>query len=208
MKCYLIGGGDIKKGELEEIDREALANAKNRQVYVLDLTSNNKEKLARYRKILKLYFEKLGADKVGFISNLTSFEQVNREIRKSGLVYIPGGDTETLIHNIKKHNLESILPSLAFILVGNSAGALAMCKEVILTKGEDIKEKRVLAGANLVPFSVDVHYDETHDKELFELSKERDIYAIPEKCAIVYNTEINFFGNIWKFSKGKKEKVN
>jgi peptidase E len=208
MKLYLIGGGDIKSGELEGIDKTSLAEARNRRVYILDLTSNDKEKLSKYREFLTSYFTKIGAEKVGFVSTANSLNEIKKEIKQSGLIYIPGGDTETLMNNLKKRNLGKVLKSFESILVGNSAGALAICREIILTKDEDVVETRVLNGLGLVPFSVDVHYDKTHDKELFELSKERDIYGIPERCAIVYDRKLDFIGDVWRFSKGKKEKVN
>ncbi len=209
MKFYLIGGIDLNVAENSvEIERKALADAKNKNVFVLDLTSNNPEKLAKYRNVLTSYLKKAGAEKIRFISSYDSTNKMEKGIREAGLVYIPGGDTEVLMQNIEERNLKPILRSLKSVLVGNSAGALAMCEEVILTKDEDVTETKVLPGLGLVPFSVEVHYDETHDKELFELSKDREIYAIPEKCVIAYDRKMNFIGDIWKFSRGKREKIN
>lgn len=209
MKFYLIGGIDLNAAENSvEIERKALADAKNKNVFVLDLTSNNPEKLAKYRNVLTSYLKKAGAEKIRFISSCDSTNKMEKGIREAGLVYIPGGDTEVLMQNIEERNLKPILRSLKSVLVGNSAGALAMCEEVILTKDEDVAETKVLPGLGLVPFSVEVHYDETHDKELFELSKDREIYAIPEKCVIAYDRKMNFIGDIWKFSRGKREKIN
>jgi peptidase E len=208
MRAYLIGGGDIKAGELEDIDRMALSEARNQIVYVIDLTSNDEEKLAKYRDFLTSYFKGVGAEEVRFISTENSLEAARERIGESGLVYIPGGDTGILAENLKKRKLGSFLKSLESVIVGNSAGALVACDEAVLTRDEDVEETKVIGGMGLVPFSVDVHYDASHDVELIALSSEREIYGIPEGCAIVYDGGKEFIGDIWKFSGGKKEKVH
>ena len=204
MKIYLIGGGDIKIGKLEHIDKQALSESPNQNVFVLDLTTDDPEKLERYRVFLRAYFGKLGAKKINFFSTTTPSE-VNESITQSGLVYIPGGDTEILMENINKHHLSQVLRSLNGTVVGNSAGALILCDNVVLTKDEDVLETKVIKGVGLVDFSIDVHYDISHDPELLDLSKDHLIYAIPEESAIVIGEHMNFLGHIWRFSKGQKQ---
>jgi len=206
MTLYLIGGGDIKAGKLETIDRQALSESPNQNVFVLDLTTNDEDKLEKYRFFLKAYFENLGAKKINFFST-TVPPVADNIIAQSGLVYIPGGNTEILMENIKKHNLSSTLKSAAGTIVGNSAGALVLCDNVVLTKDEDVLETKVIKGVGLVDFSIDVHYDPSHDLELSDLSKDGLIYAVPEESVIIIRKHINFLGPIWRFSKGKKEVV-
>lgn len=84
-----------------------------------------------------------------------------------------------------------------------------MCKECIITKDEDHPYTEIVTGLGLVNFSVEVHYNSSRDYELRKLSRGREIYAIPENCAIRYdsNTKIfHFFGDIYLFKDGKKEK--
>lgn len=206
MTIYLIGGGDIKTGKLETIDNQALSESPNQNVFILDLTTNDPDKLERYRIFLKAYFEKLGAKKINFFST-TTLSEVNKTITHSDLIYIPGGDTEILMENIKKHNLSPILRSSDKTIVGNSAGALILCDNVVLTKDEDVLETKVFKGIGLVDFSIDVHYDPSHDPELLDLSKDYFIYAIPEESVIIVREYANFLGPIWRFSKGQKQAV-
>lgn len=208
MIIYLVGGGDIKAGDLQEVDKKALSEAQNKKVYVLDLTTNDENKLTQYRDFLTSYFQKIGADDIKFISTSASLENVEKEIKESGLIYIPGGNTELLLQNLKERQVIPILKSFKSIIVGNSAGALVICNKTVLTMDDDITETKVVDGIGLVPFAVDVHYTAAHDPELFELSKGFEIFGIPEKCAIVYDGTYHFIGNIFKFYQGNKEKIN
>ena len=93
-KIYLEGGGDIRKGENDILDKDALSKSKNKKVYVIDLTSNDQEKVAQYRESLKEYFKRLGAEKVGFVSTSESLDKIKKQLNEAGIVYIPGGNTE------------------------------------------------------------------------------------------------------------------
>ena len=208
MKYYLVGGGDIKAGKLKKIDSNALTHAKNKFVYVLDLSTNDKNKLEKYREFLSSYFKDLGATKIEFISTAKSSQEIKEELNKAGIIYIPGGDTEILLNNIKRKKIVPLLKGLEAIIIGNSAGALALGNETILTKDEDTPETKVIKGLSLLDFAVEVHYKKEKDKELAELSKKRKIYAIPENCAILFDGKFHYIGNIYKFSNGKKTKLN
>jgi len=208
MIIYLIGGGDIKAGDLQKIDKEALSKAQNKKVYILDLTTNDEDKLAQYRDFLISYFQKIGADDIKFISTSTSLEDTEKRIKESGLIYIPGGNTELLLQNLKERQIIPILKSLKSVIVGNSAGALAICNKTVLTIDEDITETKIVEGIDLVPFAVDVHYTASHDPELIELSKDLEIFGIPEKCAVIYDGTLHFIGDIFKFYQGNKQKIN
>jgi len=102
--------------------------------------------------------------------------------------------------------------------MGNSAGALALCRDYVVVKGQDeALETNVAHGIGLVDFGVRVHYrslsakysGKSIDKELKALSEKVNIKicAIPEQCALVYDEgNLNFVGNIYFFYKGKKTK--
>ncbi len=207
MQYYLIGGGDIKAGKLKAIDKDAISKSKNKKVLIIDLTSNDLDKIKKYHEFLDQYFMSVCAEEVQFISKLKSTEDVRQALNLAGVVYLPGGNTKLLLENIKERNVAPILKKLDTTIVGNSAGALVLCKEVILTKDKEIEETQVFPGLGMIDFSVDVHYDNSHDKELFELSKSREIYAIPENCAIVFDDKLSHIGPVYKFSEGKKEKI-
>ena len=111
------------------------------------------------------------------------------------------------MENIKNNELEDSLKNFKGILVGNSAGAMVLSNEGVCMgyKGEEDRIK----GLGLVNFAVDVHYDKTQDEQLKSLSLSKDLYAIPETSVIIVeDNKKSFIGNVYKFSKGNKIKIN
>lgn len=202
-KIYLVGGR-VSSGGLREIDTKALEESENKKIFVINLTTNDQEILNEKRERHKKYFEELGAE-VTFISDLPDNpEQIEEKLNNSGLLYISGGDTEILIKNIKEMGLGPLIKNFKGVIEGNSAGAYLLCKEHV-----EKRESRMKPGLGLINLRVKAHYNPELDSLLLRLSKGKKIYTISENCAIVWdNGEINFIGDIYLFSNGKKEKVN
>lgn len=106
----------------------------------------------------------------------------------------------------------------ARIIVGNSAGALALSKTYVAT-GEQGGEPKVEAapGLGLVDFGITVHYKgpsttysvRSFDEVLKSLSErlKTGIYAIPERHALVWSDgSLNFVGDVYLFLQGEKTK--
>jgi len=203
-KIYLNGGADIMKGESKEIDTKALSETENKRVFVLNLTTNDQEKIDRYREFFKTYFTDLNVGNINFASELDN-EKIKEEISKSDLLYIPGGDTEILIKNVKEKELVEIIKSFRGIIMGVSAGAMMLCDEAICA----YENREPIKGLGLVDILIDVHYNEKHNDSIKKFFNEKDLYAIPEKSIIiVQNGELKFIGDVYLFSKGEKTKVN
>ena len=199
MIIYFIGGEDVKKRTMKEIYIRALSEAKNKKVLVLLWTTENEEKRKKYAKILSDYFYDVGAEKVIAVEPNIDKEQLEKLIGEVGVIYLPGGLPEVLIKYARKYNLESLLKNFNGVIIGNSAGALALCKDVIITKDEDHPETKIIKGIGLVDFSIEVHYDESRDDELKNLAKDRTIYAVSEDSAIRYDGNFEFFGKVRVF---------
>lgn len=200
QKIFLEGGGDIVAGELKSLDKLALNETKHKKVFVLDLSTNNLEKIKKYRSFLEKYFEELGAKCISFISLASSNMKIKENFEDSDLLYLPGGDTEILLKNIKEKGIVELIKKFNGVILGNSAGALVLSKNVIITRDEDNPETKCFGGLGLFNFSVEVHYTGEQDKELSELPKNLKIYTIPERSAIVFsNGEVEFIGNIGLF---------
>ncbi len=210
MKFYLIGGGSIENDDTKEIDKAAFSEAGGQpKVFVIPWTSSDNQKLEKYIKIMPEYFSNIGAKQVVLASLSDSLEKIKHELDNSDMIYIPGGDTEYLIEAVKRKGLAPLLKSYRKIIVGNSAGAISMCREGILTKDRYNTHIRIVEGFGLVDFSVSTHYKESEDADLLELSKNRKIYAIPEKCAVVWDgKKMKFIGEVYLFYKNGKEKVS
>ncbi len=194
---FLEGGGNILEGDLEKIDRLAISKSSNKDFLIIDLSTTDKNKIDKYKLILKEYFKKLGADKLFFASEIKDLEEFNNIINEVGIMYLPGGDTELLLTNIKKLGYDKLIKKYNGIIIGNSAGSLILCKKTILTKDKNINTTKVIKGIGLLEFSLEVHYDGSQDEELNKLKDIGHIYLIPEKCALIYtNDGRKFLGNI------------
>jgi peptidase E len=202
QKIYFVGGGDITEGELIEIDQKAINDSKTKSLYVLDLTTQDPIKLEKYRNFMKTYFSKLGILNIDFISLSKSKKEIEENFKKSDILYIPGGDTETLLNNLIKKDIPKLIKSFNGIILGNSAGALVLCKKTLITKDEKNSETKILKGLGLVPFSVEVHYDSSQDEELSKIDPKIEIYAIAERSALIWNnTKIETIGSVIHFKR-------
>ncbi|HIJ65096.1 MAG TPA: type 1 glutamine amidotransferase-like domain-containing protein [Candidatus Hydrogenedentes bacterium] len=208
MKVYLLGGFDYRSGAVSPVDRRCVADAVRKSVYVLDVTSNDRAKIEAYRPMLEEYFLNVGATTAAFLSLSKGREEIEQRFEHSGIIYVPGGDTRVLIENLETLHLAALLKRASCSVAGNSAGAIALCTDAILTIDDDVKATTVLPGVGLVDFSVDPHYGSSHDEELLPLSRGRVIYGLPEQSAIIYDGSVECVGPVWRFADGKKARAN
>ncbi|PKM92096.1 MAG: hypothetical protein CVU81_02320 [Euryarchaeota archaeon HGW-Euryarchaeota-1] len=215
-KLYLLGGESTKKKDSKQINQQAFLDAGGSPVVLLfpwtgRFTTAKKNK---YRKPTGDYLKELGAKKVVFAELFDSQAILKEKITSSNLIYLPGGETVFLINRIKRKGIDVLLKNYSGVIIGNSAGTLALCKKYALIKGQDRNAKTLLEGGlGLVDFTVSVHYGSpiehlsgiSPEKELRQLSEKVKIYAIPEKCALIYDRgKLNSVGNVYVFDKGKK----
>jgi peptidase E len=208
VTLYFLGGEDVVKEDSREINKKAFIDAGGGPVVlVFPWTAESAETADKYRKMMADYFKELGASKIEFAELSDSLEEITRKMNRSDLVYLPGGVTKLLVQRIKDAKVDGLLRNYKKVIIGNSAGALALSKDCILTRDKDNPETTVISGFGLVDFSVEVHYNPSKDKELKKFSEERRIYAIPEKCALIFeNGNLSFVGNVHLFYKDKKTK--
>ena len=216
-KLYFHGGEDIKKRDSKKIDKRAFADAGKAPTILIFPWTRKIEKI-EYRAIISDYFKELGASKIKFAELSDSHQKIKRKIESSDLIYLPGGDDRILVNRLKKRKIDALFQKYNKVIIGNSAGSLALCKKYVVIKGQEGEPKTEAREAiGLVNFAVAVHYKSTNPrfsgqapcKELKALSKKMDIkiYAIPERCALVYtNGKLQFIGNIYLFYKGRKTK--
>ena len=75
-------------------------------------------------------------------------------------------------------------------------------------KIKDSQNEKIIKGLGLVKFYMIAHYKEEFDKTLLKLSKDKNIYGVPEKSAIVIDGNLEFIRDVYLFSKGRKHKIN
>jgi len=203
FKLYLLGGEYLKKRDSKEINQKAFTDAgKDPLILVFPWTREKENK--EYRKVMNKYFKDLGAGEVKYVELTDSLKIIKEKMESSDLIYLPGGDSKLLIKRLKK--VDSLIKNYNKVIIGNSAGAHALCKKFIGMKGRDGREENeILPGMDLIDFAIVVHYEDKHAKDLVKISDKLNmpIYAIPEQCALVYeNKKIELIGKVKLFKKG------
>ncbi len=204
-RIYLEGGERQETDVYVDLEKNILDSVNEKTIFILDFARYGDEIIRRKEKDKK-YFESLGATKIEFATGYFSSEEIIKQINDSNILYLVGGSTEFLLEKIREKNLVPVIESYEGIIIGNSAGAYACCKEYFRIRDEGVK---VIPSLGLVDFSCEAHYTNEFDSQLLELSNEGDIYGIPEGSAIVVEgNKLNFIKDVYLFSKGEKTKVN
>jgi peptidase E len=209
VRLYFLGGENVVKRDSREINEVAFREAAEEpRVVVFPWARASFDKTYKRRQRLFSYFRNLGASTVDFADYSDTFEEINRKVECSDLIYLTGGLTTVLIERLKSKSVDPLLRKYDRVIVGRSAGALALCKKCVLTDRRKPAVKTI-KGLGLVDFGVKVHYKPSKDSELKKLSEEDRIYAIPERSALVYdNGCLSFMGDVYMFQNGEKTRVD
>ena len=207
-KLYFLGGERVAKQDSREINEAAFNEAAEEpRVVVFPWARASFDKTYKRRQRLFNYFRGLGACTVDFVDYGDTFAEITRKVECSDLLYLTGGLTTVLIERLKSKSVDRLLRKYDKVIVGRSAGALALCKRCVLTDRREPAVKMV-KGLGLVDFGVKVHYKPSKDSELKRLSKEEKIYGIPERSALVYdNGCLSFMGDVYMFQNGEKTRI-
>lgn len=160
------------------------------------------------RKRLFEYFRSLGASTVDFANFSDTLGEITKKVECSDLIYLLGGLVSVLVERLKKKSVDRLLHKFNGVVVGRSAGALALGRKCVITKNRRAPISVMSNGIGLVDFSVKAHYKPSKDEVLKRLSQEEKIYAIPERSALVYdNGSLSFMGDVYLFQNGEKTRA-
>jgi peptidase E len=210
MKLYLIGGENVAKRDSREINEAAFHDAcEAPAVVVFPWARASFDSTYNRRKRLFDYFRNLGACTVEFAEYSDKLEEITRKIEHSDLIYLPGGQASILVERLQNKSVDRLLRKYEGVVVGRSAGALALGKKCVVTKNRRHPTSKMINGIGLVDFSVKAHYKPSKDDALRILSKEEKIYAIPERSALIYDDgELSFMGDVYVFHNGEKTRID
>ena len=207
-KLYLLGGENTIKQNARQINQQAFQDAgANPTVLVFPWARPSFDNNYARRKRLRIYFKSLGADKILFADYSDTPQQTAAEMTGSDLIYLTGGQTSILLERLKTKTVDSILRDFEGVIVGRSAGALALCKRAVVTD-RYTKQTKITQGLAIAELTAKVHYKPSRDNLLKKLSKEEKIYAIPQGSAIIYNKgALSTLGNVYLFESQQKHKL-
>jgi dipeptidase E len=205
-KLYFLGGENVAKRDSREINESAFRDAGSAPaVVVFPWARASFDNTFKRRKRLFEYFRSLGACTVGFADYSDTTQEITRKVACSDLIYLPGGLTSVLIERLKNKNVDTLLHEYEGIVVGRSAGALALGKKCVVTKNRRHPTPQIISGIGLVNFTMTAHYKPAKDEALKKLSQQEKIYAIPERAALVYEDgTLSFMGKVCLFQNGEK----
>lgn len=208
-KLYLLGGENTFKRSARDINANAFQDAGGTPaVLVFPWARASFDKTYQRRKRLFDYFRSLGASTVDFAEYSDTTEEITMKVQNSDLIYLTGGLATVLLERLRSKSVDRLLHKYNRVIVGRSAGALALCKQGILTS-KNKQTHKIITGLKLAEITVKVHYKPSEDTELKRLSKEEKVYAIPERSALVYdNGALSFMGNVLLFQNGEKTQAD
>lgn len=208
-KFYLLGGENIYKRDAQAVNQQAFNDAgESPNVTVFSWARASFDKSYQRQKTLHDYFRYLGARTINTIDYSTTPKVVQEKISEADLVYLTGGVPSVLLERLKKTGVDSLIAKFDRVIVGRSAGALALCKRCVITCRPN-KEVKVIDGLGLVDVTLKAHYKLANDESLKMLSYKEKIFALPKGSALVSNNgELSFINSVFLFENGERKKLN
>jgi peptidase E len=205
-KLYLLGGESVIRRNAREINERAFEDAGPvPSVSVFPWARPSFDKKYRRRQLLMNYLQSLGAGKVDFIEYYEIKEAVAEKLEHTALVYLTGGQPSILIERLKTSGMDELLKIFQGVVVGRSAGALALCRRCIVTCRSNGKV-RIVEGLGLVGITLKVHYIPENEEILKRFSMAETIFAVPEGAALVYDHgKLSAIGKVYIFANGIRQ---
>jgi dipeptidase E len=202
-KLYLLGGENVSMRSARAVNDAAFVDAGGRpNVLVVPWARPSFDKAYGKRRLLEDYFRSLGAERIEF----ADYEETDlvQKIVEANLVYLTGGQASILIERAKKMHLQTHLNNFKGVIVGRSAGALALCSHCITTRRYS---KRVAAvnGLGLANLTLKTHYIAADEEKLGKFSNAEPVYAVPKDSAlIVEDRKLSAIGEVYLFNGGER----
>jgi len=207
-KLYLLGGENVFRRSAKRVNERAFQDAKQPvDVLVFAWARLHFDRKYRKRKLFSDYLNSLGACSVDFVEYSDSKESIEEKMASASLVYLTGGLPSVLIERLKEKGIDRLLLAYNGIIIGRSAGALALCRRCITTVRSSSKAK-IVEGLGLVDFTLSVHYTPEKDDVLLGFSEQDKVYAVPKNSALVFdNGVLEVLGEAFLFENGQKRSL-
>lgn len=186
-----IGGGILRTGETLPIDSFIVEQSKKTNPNVLFIPTASSD-LPAYSTAFRQTYKKLGCNvQILSLNNKeTSQSTLKKIIMSNDIIYVGGGDYETLFSLWKKHNLAPMIKAAyknGTIITGLSAGCGIWYKYVGIQKNNNIIFKQ---GIGIISDIVIPHYQSKMQINLEQIpNKIKKIIGIEDNCAVVYIDE-------------------
>lgn len=204
-EIIFIGGGDYRKKENLKIDNYLCRILKKgaKIIFIPFAVKEIEKRESRVNAISnalkehkEFFFFVLNEDK-------QTKEEMIKEVNEGDALFILGGDPILLLNEIKRLGLKDTIINFEGVLIGYSAGAMILSEKLIIPGGMDknYPNSKILEGVGEFDFSIVPHYTPESNSILKELSKNKEIYAIPDKSALIIKNggRIKKIGKVYSF---------
>jgi len=208
-RLYLLGGENVHKRNASTVNELAFQDAGGHPaVVVFPWARASFDRLYSKRKLVSDYFLSLGAAAVEFIEYSDSKASMARKMASSNLIYLTGGLANALVERLKRKSVDELLSGYGGIIVGRSAGALALCRQCVITSRLN-KKVSLIEGLGLADLVLKAHYRAEKDGVLQLLSMGQKVYGVPSRSAIIYDGGIcSVIGEAFLFENGEKKTLD
>lgn len=179
----VLNGGSYYP-ESKEIDKRWISKINDNDliIFVPAATTRSQES---YFDFFKKQMSVYGLSNVEYVDLYTNWERA----REAKVIYIAGGNTYKLIDIMRKSGFADFLKQhkKSLIIIGNSAGAVVLGKDIRTSNDSDIIGIDNMCGLGLVDYSICPHYTEEKDNRLINLSNKLNetVLGIPEESALI-----------------------
>jgi peptidase E len=207
-KVYLLGGESVRKRDGEDVNRQAFSDAGGSpNVLVFSWARANFDQMYQRQKLVYNYLRYLGANSVDFVDYSLSLQEIKEKMEQTDLIYLTGGSPSILIERFKRVGMDVLLKDFNGVIVGRSAGALALCKKCLITI-RSTKQVKIIEGLGLINLTMKAHYTCKKDEQLKQLSVGERIFAVPRGSALIYDKgNLACINSVYLFENGEQQKV-
>lgn len=149
-------------------------------------------------------------NQVKYIDTLEDLTGISNALNNYSVIFLMGGRTKVQNAFFEHIQLADVINHFNGIVIGQSAGALNMCRSTFLSpEHEESGEVEFLKGLGLVDFQLEVHFDVNNTlQKTFITSSIDDAYCISDNGAIIENgSQISIIGDVYQYAQGEFVKL-
>lgn len=208
---YYCSGFNINNAFFSKLENRLKEDIKEYKSIVYIPASNNLEKtLNKYVPAFTEHFNKIGItfEKTYLITFDTDKELAKELVKNASFIMLLGGDPYIQKELCEKLDIESELKQYKGVMLGMSAGAMYMSKNIIIVPcSDEYNEFHIERGLNLTNISIYPHNNfngKVFPKEIIndeEITKSDDLISVAKKYGEFYLLQDNYInGDITEVS--------
>lgn len=168
---------------------------------------SNQEITRKYGDDIIEIFKSIGMnfETVKYIFDKDDVLSEDFNIDNYSVIFLMGGRTKCQNRFIRSIEFLDIISVFEGALIGQSAGALNLCKSAYLSPDYDeVFEIEFIEGLGVVNDMFEVHFDiDDHNKKQFIIDSSKDMLCICDNGAIKYDESGSVcFGDVYRYSDG------